>query len=55
MVERCIGGLNKRSTVKTVQFNEKLDDNLSDIRGDVRVLNHRIADLEMEVEKLKNR
>ncbi|MFU1797322.1 hypothetical protein ACM1RC_25885 [Paenibacillus azoreducens] len=40
---------------RAVQIEEKLTENLSDIRGDVRFLNHRIADLEMDVEKLKNR
>ncbi|MBS5914570.1 hypothetical protein [Paenibacillus macerans] len=38
-----------------VRIEQKLDENESELRGDVRFLNHRIADLEMEVEKLKNR
>lgn len=39
----------------TVRIEQKMDETLSDIRGDVRFLNHRIADLELEVDKLKNR
>lgn len=38
-----------------VRIERKMDEELSDIRGDVRFLNHRIADLELEVDKLKNR
>ncbi|GJM73537.1 hypothetical protein HMSSN036_57530 [Paenibacillus macerans] len=37
-----------------VRIEQKLDENESELRGDVRFLNHRIADLEMKVEKLKN-
>jgi archaellum component FlaC len=39
----------------TNRIKTKLDDQTNDIRGDVRFLNHRVADLEMEVDKLKNR
>lgn len=39
----------------TVRIEQTMDATLSDIRGDVRFLNHRIADLELEVDKLKNR
>lgn len=39
----------------TVRIDQKMEETLSDIRGDVRFLNHRIADLELEVDKLKNR
>ncbi|MNJ50405.1 hypothetical protein D3C77_456770 [compost metagenome] len=39
----------------TVRIDQKMDETLSDIRGDVRFLNHRIADLELEIDKLKNR
>lgn len=38
-----------------VRIEQKLDENESELRGDVRFLNHRIADLEMKVEKLKKR
>ncbi|GIO84595.1 hypothetical protein J25TS5_15270 [Paenibacillus faecis] len=39
----------------TVRIEQKLDENLSDVRGDVRYLSHRVVALEMEVDKLKNR
>jgi archaellum component FlaC len=39
----------------TNRIETKLDDQTNDIRGDVRFLNHRVADLEMELDKLKNR
>ncbi|WP_207953220.1 hypothetical protein [Paenibacillus agricola] len=33
----------------------KLDDHILDARGDIRYLNHRIADAELELKILKNR
>jgi len=39
----------------TVRIEEKIDENLNDIRGDVRFLSHRIVALEMDVDKLKNK
>ncbi|MNW37007.1 hypothetical protein D3C74_140340 [compost metagenome] len=39
----------------TVRIEQKLDDNINDIRGDIRYLSHRVVALEMEVDKLKNR
>lgn len=37
------------------RIENKLDDQTNDTRGDVRYLNHRVADIEMELDKLKNR
>ncbi|MGP0583653.1 hypothetical protein [Paenibacillus timonensis] len=39
----------------TVRIEQKLDDNINDIHGDIRFLSHRVVALEMEVDKLKNR
>lgn len=39
----------------TVRIERKIDENLVDIRGDVRFLSHRIVALEMDVDKLKNK
>ncbi|GIO36261.1 hypothetical protein J41TS12_11220 [Paenibacillus antibioticophila] len=39
----------------TVRIEQKLDDNINDVRGDIRYLSHRVVALEMEVDKLKNR
>lgn len=39
----------------TVRIEQKLDDNINDVRGDIRFLSHRVVALEMEVDKLKNR
>lgn len=44
--------LNSESTTR---IEDKFDDQTNDVRGDVRFLNHRVADLEMELDKLKNR
>ncbi|OAB34166.1 hypothetical protein [Paenibacillus glacialis] len=39
----------------TVRIEEKINEDLVDIHGDVRFLSHRIVALEMDVDKLKNK
>ncbi|MDF2925346.1 MAG: hypothetical protein K0R57_4260 [Paenibacillaceae bacterium] len=45
----------RRSEGNLVRIEQKLDNQALDTRGDIRFLNHRIADLELDVEKLKDK
>jgi chromosome segregation ATPase len=45
----------RRAEGHIVRIEQKLDEEVLDLRGETRFLNHRIADLEMEVDKLKEK
>lgn len=57
-IEKKLDSTNEQVAANSEAINRietKLDDQTIDTRGDVRFLNHRVADLEMELDKLKNR
>lgn len=45
----------RRTEGNVIRIEKKLDEETLDIRGDIRFLNHRRVDLEMDVEKLKDK